>query len=151
MRLDRIADVRDLLPAGRRGRALLGLLVALLLAVVLGLLARGEASAVASCLDDAELSEVDNRRISTAEDIEALGSAPEEADDFVSAEDAGGRGIYVLVYDSVAEAEDAQALVAPDQESGARGNKLVVFSPAIGNQDRLAVETCFLDEDDAEG
>jgi len=127
------------------------LLLALLLAVLLGLLARGDAYTVAGCLEDARLSEVEDRRVSTAEDIDALGTAPEKADDFVSAEDAGGRGIYVLVYDSVAEAEAAQALAAPDQESGARGNKLVVFSPAIGNQDRLAVETCFIDEDEGGG
>lgn len=123
-------------------------MLAIVLAIILGLLGRGDAYAVASCLKESELlGDVDNRSVGDAEDIDALGSAPEEADDFVSAADSGGRDIYVLVYDSVSAAESAQALVAPDLESGARGNKLVVFSTAIGNQDRLAVERCFVEED----
>lgn len=141
----------DRAAGGPLRRPLIALALALVLAVILGFLGRGGAYAVASCFMETELlSDVDNRSVGAAEDIEALGSAPGGADDFVSAEDSGGQDIYVLIYDSVSEAESAQALVAPDLESGARGNKLVVFSPAIGNQDRLAVEKCFLQDDDGE-
>ncbi len=148
---DRGADVGDSSAAGRLRVPLVAFLLTLVLAVVLGFCGRGDAYAVASCLEDAKLREVDNRRVGAAEDIDALGSAPEEADDFVSAVDSGGRDIYVLVYDSVSEAEDAQAEVAPNLESGARGNTLLVFSPAIGNQDRLAVEKCFLEDSEDAG
>ena len=144
---DRGADAGDRSGAEPLRGALIAFLLTLVLAVVLGFWGRGDAYAVASCLEDAKLREVDNRRVGAAEDIEALGSAPEEADDFVSAVDSGGRDVYVLVYDSVSAAEDAQAEVAPGLESGARGNKLLVFSPTIGNQDRLAVEECFLEDD----
>lgn len=140
-------DAGDRPAAGGLRAALVALLLTLVLAVVLGFCGRGDAYAVASCLEDAKLRQVDNRRVGAAEDIEALGSAPEEADDFVSAVDSAGRDVYVLVYDSVSDAEDAQAEVAPGLESGARGNKLLVFSPTIGNQDRLAVEKCFLEDD----
>lgn len=106
------------------------------------------AEAVASCLDDAELSDVDEREVSEAEDIDVLDDALADADAFVSAADSGGRDVYVLVYDSEADADRAVSdIPADDQEAGVRGDSVVVFSRRIGPEDRVAIEECFLNDD----
>jgi len=104
------------------------------------------AEEVASCLEGAELSDVDQRDVSDAEDIDVLGGAAVDADGFVSATDSADRDVYVLVYESESDAESAvEEITADDREVGVRGDNVLVFSNAIGPEDRVAIENCFLD------
>lgn len=136
------------------GRAAPWLLV-VVVAVALGACGGGnpqDAEAVASCLEGAELNDVDERDVSDAEDIDVLGDAPKNADGFVSAADSEDRDVYVLVYESEKDAKSAAGeITAGGQEAGVRGDNLVVFSRRIGPENRIAVEECFLDAEEGDG
>jgi hypothetical protein len=103
---------------------------------------------VVSCFEDAELTEVEDGEVSDAEDIRALEEAAgEEADGFVSALDSEGRDVFVLLYDSEEDAEEAQGDVAGERDVGLRDDKLLIYSAEIGPEDRTAIEECFIAEE----
>jgi hypothetical protein len=103
---------------------------------------------VVSCFEGAELTEVEDGDVSDAEDIGALEEAVgEEADGFVSALDSEGRDVFVLLYDSEEDAEEAQSDVAGERDVGLRGDKLLIYSAEIGPEDRTAIEECFIAEE----
>lgn len=125
-----------------------GLGVALSIAVF-GLVAGGgggdeNADAVVSCLKDADLGDVKSRKTSKAEDIDALKDAAKKADEFVSATDAEGRDVYVLLFKSKKRAKRARDDVSGDREVGVRGKNLLIYSSEIGPENRTKIEGCFL-------
>ena len=103
--------------------------------------------AIASCFEDAGLADVEQPEVSEAEDVGALQDAAEDADEYVSAADSAGRAVYVLVFEDEDGAEDADSEIRGDREVGVRGTNLVLFSAAIGPEDRVALEECFLKDD----
>ncbi len=102
------------------------------------------ADAVVSCLKDANLGDVKSRKTSKAEDIGALEAAAKNADEFVSATDAEGRDVYVLLFKSKKRAKRARTDVSGDREVGVRGKHLLIYSNEIGPENRTKIEGCFL-------
>jgi len=128
----------------------LGGLGVVLSVVVIAVVASGaggdeNADAMVSCLkDDANLGDVKSRKTSKAEDIDALKDAAKNADEFVSATDAEGRDVYVLLFKSKKRAERARDDVSGDREVGVREKNLVIYSNEIGPENRTKLEGCFL-------
>lgn len=128
----------------------LGGLGVVLSVVVIAVVASGgsgdnNADAMVSCLeDDAKLGDVKSRKTSKAEDIDALKDAAKNADEFVSATDAEGRDVYVLLFKSQKRAKRARDDVSGDREVGVRGKNLLIYSNEIGPENRTKIEGCFL-------
>lgn len=133
---------------GARAGGWLGVVIAVAMTACGG--GGGEAESaddVVGCFEDAGLTDVEDGEVSDAEDIGALEEAAgEEADGFVSGLDSEDRDVFVLLYDSEEDAEEAQSDVAGEREVGLRDDKLLIYSAEIGPEDRTAIEECFIAE-----